>query len=262
MKSGLAWAAASSATEIAELSRRAANAANVAANASGNASDADVASDVSRWAALEAAVAAEAARITAHKDNPLEAAASTGTFLFQAIIAGRRVAHAARETAEFARLVGLPAERTYLGPNFGPSGECRAPRSARHGPTARPVAADYATKAASELDRAIMSASEIGTTIDGWLLGKLDFDETLLSSLKKKVILSLPAVEGSASFAVLKLAVELLPPSARLRWLEEWCGELQVLDGRYARMRFSMQVLRGIPKHALTLWSPFVKRAS
>lgn len=61
--------------------------------------------------------------------------------------------------------------------------------------------------------------------------------------------------EGSHEVAERALAasVVLLPSETRARWLEEWTGELFILPTRRARARFTLQMLRGMPRHAMTL---------
>lgn len=51
----------------------------------------------------------------------------------------------------------------------------------------------------------------------------------------------------------LAVAAALLPGETRTRWLEEWTGELNALPTRRARIRFSLQVLAGIPRLTLVL---------
>jgi HD domain len=55
---------------------------------------------------------------------------------------------------------------------------------------------------------------------------------------------------------LLATTLVLLPAPARERWLEEWTGELTVLDTRRRRARFTLQVLAGMPRLAATLWQP------
>ncbi|MEV0387279.1 HD domain-containing protein [Nonomuraea sp. NPDC050643] len=56
-----------------------------------------------------------------------------------------------------------------------------------------------------------------------------------------------------ASFGVISAGAIMLPPVARGRWLEEWLGELHVLPGARARLRFALRVLAGMPRMAVTL---------
>ena len=53
--------------------------------------------------------------------------------------------------------------------------------------------------------------------------------------------------------------VVLLPAATRSRWLEEWTGELSVLPTRRARARFAVQMLRGMPRLAMTLRRPVTR---
>jgi hypothetical protein len=55
--------------------------------------------------------------------------------------------------------------------------------------------------------------------------------------------------------------VVLLPPATRTRWLEEWTGELSVLPTCRARVRFAAQMLRGMPRLAMTLRRPATRDA-
>lgn len=55
--------------------------------------------------------------------------------------------------------------------------------------------------------------------------------------------------------------VVLLPSATRARWLEEWIGELSVLPTRRARARFVVQMLRGMPRLAVTLRRPVTRDA-
>jgi hypothetical protein len=58
---------------------------------------------------------------------------------------------------------------------------------------------------------------------------------------------------GIVSQRVLAITAVMLPAGARARWLEEWTGELYVLPTRSARARFVLQMLRGMPRLAVTL---------
>jgi HD domain-containing protein len=57
---------------------------------------------------------------------------------------------------------------------------------------------------------------------------------------------------AEVSGRALTVAVLLLPAAARGRWLEEWLGELHALPAS-ARVGFVAQLLRGIPRLAITL---------
>ncbi len=60
---------------------------------------------------------------------------------------------------------------------------------------------------------------------------------------------------------MLAVSVILLPPEKRARWLEEWTGELSILSTRCARARFAVQMLRGMPRLAVTLRRPATRDA-
>ncbi len=65
----------------------------------------------------------------------------------------------------------------------------------------------------------------------------------------------------TAAERALAVSVVLLPSAARVRWLEEWTGELSVLSTRRARARFAVQMLRGMPRLAVTLRQPTMRDA-
>lgn len=69
-----------------------------------------------------------------------------------------------------------------------------------------------------------------------------------------------PRLYGERPHAVaeraLAASVVLLPSETRARWLEEWTGELSILPTRRARARFTLQMLCGMPRHAMTLRRP------
>lgn len=65
----------------------------------------------------------------------------------------------------------------------------------------------------------------------------------------------------AVSERVLAAFVVLLPSATRARWLEEWTGELSVLPTRRARVRFAVQMLRGMPRLAVTLRRPATRDA-
>jgi hypothetical protein len=54
----------------------------------------------------------------------------------------------------------------------------------------------------------------------------------------------------------LAVSVLLLPAAQRVRWAEEWAGELSVLPTRRARARFAIQMLRGMPRFAVIVRRP------
>jgi HD domain len=54
----------------------------------------------------------------------------------------------------------------------------------------------------------------------------------------------------------LAASILLLPSAQRVRWLEEWTGELAVLPTRRARARFAGHMLRGMPRFAMALRRP------
>ncbi|HET9256524.1 MAG TPA: HD domain-containing protein [Pseudonocardiaceae bacterium] len=51
-------------------------------------------------------------------------------------------------------------------------------------------------------------------------------------------------------------SILLLPAAHRARWREEWTGELSVLPNHRARARFSLHVLRGMPRLTVILRRP------
>jgi hypothetical protein len=65
----------------------------------------------------------------------------------------------------------------------------------------------------------------------------------------------------TVSARMLAAFVVLLPSATRARWLEEWIGELSVLPTRRARARFVLQMLRGMPRLAVTLRRPVTRDA-
>lgn len=70
----------------------------------------------------------------------------------------------------------------------------------------------------------------------------------------------LPAATSSGR--VLGATTALLPAAARVRWREEWLGELSVLPARRERVTFAVQTLRGIVRLAVTLHRPAGRQAS
>jgi (p)ppGpp synthase/HD superfamily hydrolase len=61
---------------------------------------------------------------------------------------------------------------------------------------------------------------------------------------------------GSASGRLLVVVAALLPPAVRIRWCEEWLGELHTLTGRRDRASFALHTALGIPRLALTVRVP------
>jgi HD domain-containing protein len=59
--------------------------------------------------------------------------------------------------------------------------------------------------------------------------------------------------ERTASLCALRLGSLLLPPAARLRYLEEWAAELRATAGRRGRRRFAWQLVAGLPRLAFML---------
>lgn len=62
--------------------------------------------------------------------------------------------------------------------------------------------------------------------------------------------------QAQVSTPLLRLGAMLLPRAARGRWVVEWCGELASLPTRRARLRFTIQLLIGIPRLTATLRNP------
>jgi len=60
----------------------------------------------------------------------------------------------------------------------------------------------------------------------------------------------------SASGRLLFLAAALLPRATRIRWCEEWFGELYTLTGRRERAGFAIHTALGIPQMAVTVRIP------
>lgn len=52
---------------------------------------------------------------------------------------------------------------------------------------------------------------------------------------------------------ILSSTAALLPSAARGRWLEEWSGELHALQSRRQRVQFTLQLMYGLPRLAVTL---------
>jgi hypothetical protein len=48
----------------------------------------------------------------------------------------------------------------------------------------------------------------------------------------------------------------LLPAAIRIRWCEEWLGELHTLPARRDRVRFAIHTASGIPQLAFTVRMP------
>lgn len=59
----------------------------------------------------------------------------------------------------------------------------------------------------------------------------------------------------------LAASVVLLPSAHRARWREEWTGELSVLPTRRSRVRFSLHMLRGIPRLMVALRGPVARHS-
>lgn len=89
------------------------------------------------------------------------------------------------------------------------------------------------------------------------LLG-MDTIKRELEDLASAIVYPRLYAEGPHTFSerMLAVSVMLLPSATRVRWLEEWTGELSVLPTRHARARFAVQVLCGIPRLAVTLRRP------
>jgi hypothetical protein len=62
------------------------------------------------------------------------------------------------------------------------------------------------------------------------------------------------------AFQALSLGSVLLPREERVRWLEEWLNALQALPGRGARLRFTLGLLRGLPRMTADYWAPHTRR--
>jgi (p)ppGpp synthase/HD superfamily hydrolase len=60
----------------------------------------------------------------------------------------------------------------------------------------------------------------------------------------------------SASGRLLVVVAALLPPAVRIRWCEEWLGELHTLTGRRERASFALHTALGIPRLAFTVRMP------
>ncbi|WP_433430998.1 HD domain-containing protein [Nonomuraea sp. CA-141351] len=72
--------------------------------------------------------------------------------------------------------------------------------------------------------------------------------------LERLSIANLPSQAGiQASFGVITAGALLLPGESRARWLEEWLGELHTLQGRWPRIRFTVRLVSGMPRLAMTL---------
>jgi hypothetical protein len=61
---------------------------------------------------------------------------------------------------------------------------------------------------------------------------------------------------ATASGRLLAMLTVLLPVGTRVRWREEWLGEMSVLPGRRQRLAFAVHTLLGIPRLAATLYRP------
>ena len=60
----------------------------------------------------------------------------------------------------------------------------------------------------------------------------------------------------SASGRLLVVVAALLPRATRIRWCEEWLGELHTLTGRHERASFAIHTALGIPQLAFTIRMP------
>jgi GTP diphosphokinase / guanosine-3',5'-bis(diphosphate) 3'-diphosphatase len=60
----------------------------------------------------------------------------------------------------------------------------------------------------------------------------------------------------SASGRLLIAMAALLPAATRIRWCEEWLGELHTLPARRDRVRFAIHTVLGIPRLAFTVRMP------
>ena len=60
----------------------------------------------------------------------------------------------------------------------------------------------------------------------------------------------------SASGRLLIAMAALLPAATRIRWCEEWLGELRTLPARRDRVRFAIHTVLGIPRLAFTVRMP------
>jgi hypothetical protein len=76
-----------------------------------------------------------------------------------------------------------------------------------------------------------------------------------LESIARGRLRHLPEDTG-AMYQVLALGALLLPRAARATYLDEWLGELDVLQDRRARARFALRLAFGMPALALTLRRP------
>lgn len=94
------------------------------------------------------------------------------------------------------------------------------------------------------------------------LLG-IDTIKRELEDLASAILYPKMYVKGPRTVSVRMLAasVVLLPSATRARWLEEWIGELSILPTRRARARFVVQMLRGMPRLAVTLRRPVTRDA-
>jgi hypothetical protein len=62
--------------------------------------------------------------------------------------------------------------------------------------------------------------------------------------------------EITATLCALRLGSLVLPPAARIRYLEEWAAELRAPANRRLRRRFAWQLILGLPRLSLTLSRP------
>lgn len=85
-------------------------------------------------------------------------------------------------------------------------------------------------------------------------LGLRDVSDEL-ASIALDRLAALPE-DAAAGHRALALSALLLPPVARLRYLDEWLGELGALPSRCARFHFTLRLVLGMPALALTLRRP------
>jgi (p)ppGpp synthase/HD superfamily hydrolase len=76
-----------------------------------------------------------------------------------------------------------------------------------------------------------------------------------LEHLAQAVLHPEPA-EAKFSARLVTAATGLLPATARPRWRQEWAAELSTLPTWRIRARFAIQILRGVPRLAVTLRRP------
>jgi hypothetical protein len=85
------------------------------------------------------------------------------------------------------------------------------------------------------------------------LAGRLGLSQ-VEQELERLATATLSGQDGlQASFGVIAASAILLPRHARARWPEEWLGELHVLPGRRARLRFAARQVIAMPRMAFAL---------